>query len=139
MPRRRQSRSPLEPLVDRAIELVCATAYGAFRGWWDSRNSADSNVIHAESAFRPHFNKSAKPPRERKPRSKPLWWKVLEVTENASWDEITKSYRLLMSQTHPDKVQHLSKKLQNAAEREAKRINSAYEQARNVKESNHHE
>lgn len=135
MPRRRQSRSAFEPILDRAIEIGFVAVYAAVRGWWDSRNSPEkSKVIHAENAFRSQSNTSAKAPRQRRPRSQPSWWKVLEVAENASWEEVTRSYRLLMSKTHPDKVQHLSKKLQNAAEREAKRINAAYECARNVKE-----
>lgn len=59
----------------------------------------------------------------------PPWWKVLGISENSSRSEIKKAYREQMMMTHPDKVAHLSKKLQRAAELEAKKLNQAYEDA----------
>lgn len=59
----------------------------------------------------------------------PPWWKVLGIPETSSRSEIKKAYREQMMMTHPDKVAHLSKKLQRAAELEAKKLNQAYEDA----------
>lgn len=61
----------------------------------------------------------------------PPWWKVLGISEASTRSEIKKAYREQMMMTHPDKVAHLSKKLQRAAEREAKKLNQAYEDALN--------
>lgn len=57
------------------------------------------------------------------------WNKVLEVPESASLAEITKSYKKLMSQYHPDKVSTLGKELQALAEKKSKQINNAYDVA----------
>jgi hypothetical protein len=59
----------------------------------------------------------------------PPWWKVLGISETSALSEIKKAYREQMMMTHPDKVAHLSKKLQRAAELEAKKLNQAYEDA----------
>lgn len=59
----------------------------------------------------------------------PPWWKVLGIPETSTLSEIKKAYREQMMMTHPDKVAHLSKKLQRAAELEAKKLNQAYENA----------
>lgn len=59
----------------------------------------------------------------------PPWWKVLGIQEASTRAEIKKAYREQMNMTHPDKVAHLSKKLQRAAELEAKKLNQAYEDA----------
>ena len=59
----------------------------------------------------------------------PPWWKVPGISESSTQSEIKKAYREQMMMTHPDKVAHLSKKLQRAAELEAKKLNQAYEDA----------
>jgi DnaJ-domain-containing protein 1 len=57
------------------------------------------------------------------------WNSVLGVVESASVEEIRKSYRVLMSQYHPDKVASLGSELRILAERKSKEINVAYRQA----------
>lgn len=52
---------------------------------------------------------------------------VLGVARNSSIDEIRQKYRALVTQYHPDKVNHLGPKLKQLAEDEMKRINEAYE------------
>ena len=70
-----------------------------------------------------------------KPASKPRaaesgqWWVVLEVPQSASKVEIQSAYRRLMQKHHPDKVAHLSEAMRKEAEREAQKLNEAYEQA----------
>jgi len=66
----------------------------------------------------------------------PPWWKVLSILETSTRSEIKKAYREQMMMTHPDKVAHLSKKLQRAAELEAKKLNQAYEDALNACDRN---
>jgi DnaJ-domain-containing protein 1 len=62
-------------------------------------------------------------------RAPAKWWKVLGVAPSASSQEIKAAYRARMHESHPDKVAHLSPALRKAAEREARRINDAYERA----------
>jgi DnaJ-domain-containing protein 1 len=71
-------------------------------------------------------------PRKHATRAQPKWWKVLGVPENATSAEIKAAFRAQMILTHPDKVAHLSKTLQRAAEREAKKLNRAYAEAMRV-------
>ena len=55
-------------------------------------------------------------------------YKVLEVNESASDDEVKKAYRKLVVRYHPDKVAHLGDDIQKSAEVKIKKINEAYEQ-----------
>jgi DnaJ-domain-containing protein 1 len=52
---------------------------------------------------------------------------VLEVTENASLDEIEQAYRKKISEYHPDKVANAAPELQALAEQRAREINAAYD------------
>ena len=53
--------------------------------------------------------------------------KVLDLKEPFSSQDIKKSYYKMISQYHPDKVQHLGDELKELAEEKAKLINEAYE------------
>ncbi|MGN2244624.1 DnaJ family molecular chaperone [Frateuria sp. GZRR33] len=57
------------------------------------------------------------------------WFDVLGVSESASREEIEQGYRLRMGQYHPDKVARLGEDIQRLAEKRAKEINVAYDQA----------
>lgn len=54
-------------------------------------------------------------------------YKVLEIDQNASDDEIKKSYRKMATKYHPDKVSHLDNSIQNAAKEKFQQLNAAYE------------
>jgi DnaJ-domain-containing protein 1 len=54
-------------------------------------------------------------------------YSILEISENASIAEIKAAYRKKMHQYHPDKTSGLGEKLRVLAEKEAKRINVAYD------------
>ncbi len=56
------------------------------------------------------------------------WFRTLGVSENASLDEIKRSYRQLISQHHPDKVANLGVDIRLLAEKRSKEINAAYEE-----------
>ncbi len=55
-------------------------------------------------------------------------YKILEVAENASNDEIKKAYRKMAVKYHPDKVSHLGEQHRSAAEEKFKQVAVAYEQ-----------
>ena len=62
-----------------------------------------------------------------------LWPIILGVDPHASMEEIRQAYRLRMSEYHPDKVAGLGPELRELAERKAKEINRAYEEARRAR------
>ena len=57
-------------------------------------------------------------------------YNVLNVSKNASQEEIKKAYRKLANQYHPDKVAHLGKEFQNLAEERFKEVQEAYQTLR---------
>jgi hypothetical protein len=54
-------------------------------------------------------------------------YRLLEVSPDASWDEIKKSYKEKVVKSHPDKVNHLSKELQDKAKELTLKLNNAYD------------
>jgi len=54
------------------------------------------------------------------------WSKVLEVSVDASVEEIRAAYLKRISEYHPDKVASLGKEIREIAERRSKEINAAY-------------
>ncbi len=70
-----------------------------------------------------------RPPVGPSPAALPPWWEILGVPRGASAGEITAAYRESIAKNHPDKVAHLSERLQHVAGQETQRINAAYEQA----------
>jgi preprotein translocase subunit Sec63 len=62
-----------------------------------------------------------------------LWPIILGVDPHASMEEIRQAYRLRMSEYHPDKVAGLGPELRELAERKAKEINGAYQEARRAR------
>ena len=55
-------------------------------------------------------------------------YKILEVSKNASDNEVKKAYRKMATKFHPDKVHHLGKEFQKMAEEKFKTLNDAYTQ-----------
>ena len=52
---------------------------------------------------------------------------ILEITPNASDDEVKKAYRKMAVKFHPDKVSHLGEEYRKAAEDKFQSLNEAYE------------
>ena len=52
---------------------------------------------------------------------------ILELSEEASKDAITKARKAMLLKYHPDKVASLGPKLQTLASEETKLINAAYD------------
>lgn len=54
-------------------------------------------------------------------------YKILQVSKDATNEEIKKSYRKLVVKYHPDKVASLGEQIQNQAKEKFQQINAAYE------------
>lgn len=55
-------------------------------------------------------------------------YKILEIDQSATDQEIKKAYRSMAARFHPDKVQHLGPEFQKMAEEKFKAINTAYQE-----------
>lgn len=58
-------------------------------------------------------------------------YKILEITKEATVDEIKAAYRKMAKKYHPDKVTHLGEEHQKGAEEKFKQVQEAYEQLQN--------
>lgn len=57
------------------------------------------------------------------------WWRVLEVSQSATAEEIRRSYLRKIKQSHPDRVVWLAPEFLSLAERRSKILNAAYTEA----------
>jgi len=55
-------------------------------------------------------------------------YKILEISKDATNDELKKAYRKMVKKHHPDKVRHLGEEYQKGAEDKFRKIQKAYEQ-----------
>lgn len=55
---------------------------------------------------------------------------ILEITPNATNEEVKKAYRRLAVEYHPDKVHHLGEDIHKAATEKFQKLNAAYEEIR---------
>jgi DnaJ like chaperone protein len=55
-------------------------------------------------------------------------YRILEISESATNDEIKKAYRKMAVKYHPDKVSHLGEDVQKAAKEKFQKVSDAYEQ-----------
>ena len=129
MPRRRKiaPRSARDSLIETGIEILANVAGRLFDRWWNSP---------PQPAIRNHGHSEPPAPKKPKQRRPPAWWRVLGVAQDASTEDIKRAYRDLIARSHPDKVTHLSAQLRKVAEREAKKLNAAYEEALNSNDRN---
>lgn len=68
------------------------------------------------------------------PKTDDALYKILEVSPQATDDEIKASYKRLARLYHPDKVAHLGPDLVKTAEEKFKMINDAYQQIRAIRQ-----
>jgi len=61
------------------------------------------------------------------------WYDILEVSHDATLEEIKKAYIDKITKYHPDKLASLGKELQLLAEEKTKQINEAYSEALKIK------
>lgn len=57
-------------------------------------------------------------------------YRILEISPDASDDEVKKAYRSLAIKYHPDKVSHLGEEIQKAAKEKFQNVNAAYNEIR---------
>jgi type IV secretory pathway VirB10-like protein len=57
------------------------------------------------------------------------WWSVLEVSSDATKDEIVRNYRRKIQRCHPDRVSGLAPEFVSLAESRTKALNAAYSEA----------
>jgi DnaJ like chaperone protein len=55
-------------------------------------------------------------------------YKILEITKDATDEELKKAYRKMAVKYHPDKVSQLGEDVENAAKEKFQQLNAAYEQ-----------
>ena len=79
--------------------------------------TAQNNAQHAEASARSAVQR-------------PTPYEVLEITSDASVEEIQAAYRRRVAEYHPDKVNHLGEALQETAHEKMLEIQEAYEQLR---------
>ncbi|MBT8196714.1 MAG: TerB family tellurite resistance protein [Bacteroidia bacterium] len=60
-------------------------------------------------------------------------YKILEIPENASVDEIKKAYRKMAKKYHPDKLHHLGPEFQKDAQEKFKKVSDAYDKLKKQK------
>ncbi len=54
-------------------------------------------------------------------------YKILEISQDASNDDVKKAFRKMAVKYHPDKVSHLGEDYKKAAEEKIKKVNEAYD------------
>jgi DnaJ like chaperone protein len=54
-------------------------------------------------------------------------YKILEIDQSSSNEEVKKAYRRVAMKYHPDKVSHLGEEIRKSADEKFTRVNEAYE------------
>lgn len=104
---------------------ILVIAFGLFLGYWivsklfTSKNSGNQNNSDNTSADSSGSGDQQESASE--------WFDVLQVSHNASIEEIRAAYKSLIKQYHPDKVETLGEELKALAEKKSKEINTAYQ------------
>lgn len=57
------------------------------------------------------------------------WFRILEVSQGATQDQIVTAYKQKIRQYHPDKVAQMGAEIRDIAELKSKQINAAYDYA----------
>ena len=63
-------------------------------------------------------------------------YKILEISSEASDNEVKKAFRKMAIKFHPDKVHHLGEEFQKMAEEKFKAVNDAYEEIKKSRQIN---
>lgn len=109
---------------------ITVVLFGLFLGYWlvskfiidKPKNKSSSEPKQPEQEPEQKASTQTEPSPE-------AWHETLNVSPNASSEDIRRAYKVLMSQYHPDKVASLGEELKALAEKKSKEITSAYRNA----------
>lgn len=100
------------------LALFAAIGYAVVWYAWPSKDDGKA---------RDDVSPPTPPPSDRSDGADAAWFQVLGVTEDARTEEITRAYRSLIAQYHPDRVARMGPEIRQLAEEKSQQINSAYE------------
>lgn len=117
------SSSTFEALKAMFVGYSYQGGYGSgySSGYGSSYNSGyESNYGYGYSSGSSNYN-------SRSYRSLDDDYKILEITSDATDEEVKKAYRKAAIKHHPDKVNHLGEEVRKAAEEKFAKVNEAYD------------
>lgn len=101
------------------LALFAAIGYALVWYLWPSKNDGGREADETKPRPAPRGDLSA--------RDDAAWFEVLGVAEGASTEEITRAYRSLIAQYHPDRVAQMGPEIRELAGLKTQQINKAYE------------
>jgi len=113
---------------------ITVVLFGLFLGYWIvSKFITDQPTNSPSSESKQPDQEPEKKTSTKNEPSPEAWHETLNVSPQATVEEIRRTYKVLMSQYHPDKVASLGDELKALAERKSKEITSAYRNALQVR------
>ncbi len=102
----------------KAREII-TKLQGKVGQFWQEQSSQAQEETRESKKHHPYRTKS---------KNKESYYEILNISENASAEEIKKAYCKKMLEYHPDRIGGLGEKLKDLATEEAKKINRAFEE-----------
>jgi len=101
---------------------------------------ADNQVHESEAALLNHMSMLLGLPQQEYESIKAMFvkdneaaYRILEISPNATDDDVKKAFREMAKKHHPDKVAHLGEEVQHAAKEKFQMINQAYNDIKKVR------
>ena len=99
------------------MDIVCQSSYGGGYYGQGGYSDSSSNTYTTRTASDNDY-------------------KILEISPDASDEEVKKAYRAAAKKHHPDKVSHLGEDVRKAAEEKFAQVNEAYERIKKARGMN---
>lgn len=115
--------------AERLQLLYFLTGIAEVDGYIDANETDTLNKIRLYLGLNPHDYQSTRATYRHDIKSD---YEVLEITLQATDEEVKKAYKRMAVKYHPDKVAHLGDDVQKAAKEKFQRLNQAYD---NIKKS----
>lgn len=90
-------------------------------------SSSELNTVHRIAGFIGINNADFESIKAMFVRNTGADYKILEITPDATDDEVKKAYRKMAKKYHPDKVNHLGEDVKNQAESKFRKVQEAYD------------